>query len=491
MSLKDIITDPSIEGFRAFVEVFFYEQYKIPFLWSEHHDLIADTLIDVYAGKKTHVIINMPPRYSKSELIVKMFGAWTYALNPACNSMHLSYSAELAEKNNKDIITTMQLPFYNKLFKKSGFTKAKVSVRQWKNKSGGTYKAVSSGGQVTGFGAGRMGGEIDKNGDFKFFGALYIDDPLKPDDAFSQVKREFVNERWDSTIKSRTNSTRTPVIVVMQRLHESDFVGKLLADSEYNWHRLILPAILDDGTPEARPLFPAKHTLADLERMRAKNKYVFDCQYMQDPSPAGGGLFNVENFGTVPLELIDDAIKRCTTFIMTADTAYTKDTRNDPSVIQLWGFEGKASAFLLDEIRGWWEFSTLVTRVSLFHSQWTERARRGQIVLYVEAKASGKSLVQQLRVVGGVPTKEWVPKHYKHPDDKVGRAEYANWSIISGDVYYVNDAPWSETFREEIEKFTRTDTHAHDDQVDAMTMAIAYWTRQGGGKKANDFDEKR
>ena len=112
-------------------------------------------------------------------------------------------------------------------------------------------------------------------------------------------------------------------------------------------------------------------------------------------------------------------------------------------------------------------------------------------MLYIEAKASGKSLAQQLRVVGGVPTKEWIPKHYKYPDDKVGRAEYANWSIISGDVYYVDDAPWSATFREEVEKFTRTDTHAHDDQVDAMTMAIAYWTRQGGGKKAGDFDEER
>ena len=490
MNLKDEMMVPSVEGFRKFVKIFFREQYKIKFMWSEHHNLIASTLIDVYKGDKTHVIINMPPRYSKTELVIKLFNAWTYALNPACNSLHLSYSASLAHNNNASIISTMQLPFYAKCFKDSCFTKAKVSVKEWVNRSGGKFLATSAGGQVTGFGAGRVG-EIADDGTFKFSGAIYIDDPLKPDDAFSQVKREFVNERWDSTIKSRTNTTRTPVIIVMQRLHEADFVGKLLADSEYEWHRLILPAILDDGTPDARPLFPAKHTLADLERMRAKNKYVFDCQYMQDPSPAGGGLFNVDNFGTVPSELIDDAIKRCTTFIMTADTAYTKDTRNDPSVIQLWGFEGKASAFLLDEIRGWWEFSTLVTRVSLFHSQWTERTRRGQIVLFVEAKASGKSLVQQLRVVGGVPTKEWVPKHYKYPDDKVGRAEYANWSIISGDVYYVDDAPWSATFREEIEKFTRTDTHAHDDQVDAMTMAIAYWTRQGGGKKANDFDDKR
>ena len=151
----------------------------------------------------------------------------------------------------------MQLAAYQQMFPDSCFPTAKASVKEWRNRSGGKFLATSSGGQVTGFGAGRMSEYLD--GKFTYSGGIFIDDPLKPDDAFSQVKREFVNERWDSTIKSRTNSTHTPVIVVMQRLHEVDFVGKLLADSEYNWHSLILPAILDDGKPTARPLFPSKH----------------------------------------------------------------------------------------------------------------------------------------------------------------------------------------------------------------------------------------
>ena len=485
MSIKSQIIEPSIDGFRLFCEIFFYEQYRSEFIWAEHHDRIADILIDVYHGFKTHVIINMPPRYSKTELVIKLFNAWTYALNPKCSSLHLSYSATLAHRNNAYIISTMQLPAYEKMFPMSKFTKSKVSVKEWSNASGGTFIATSSGGQVTGSGAGIL--NDTKDGSFSFFGALYIDDPLKPDDAFSQVKREFVNERWDTTIKSRTNSTNTPVIVVMQRLHEADFVGKLLADSEYDWHSLILPAIIDDGKETARPLFPSKHTLADLEKMRAKNKYVFDAQYMQDPSPAGGGMFNINNFGTVPTTLIDDVVKLCTIFIMTADTAYTKDTRNDPSVVQLWGFESRTNAYLIDEIRGWWEFSALVTRVSIFHAKWNDIFRKN-ITLYVEAKASGKSLVQQLRKIGNIPAKEWVPSKFKYPDDKIGRAEYSNWSIIAGDIYYVNDASWSADFIDEISKFTRNDTHEHDDQVDAMTMAIGFWTAQGGGKKAGDFE---
>ena len=327
MTIKDIIMEPSVGGFRTFCELFFYEQYQSEFVWSEHHDRIAETLIDVYHGVKTHVIINMPPRYSKTELVIKMFNAWTYALNPRCNTLHLSYSATLAHRNNSYIIQTMQLKTYRQMFPDSVFRKAKVSVKEWVNVSGGMFVATSSGGQVTGSGGGLM--TEYKDNFYTYSGAIFIDDPLKPDDAVSQVKREFVNERWDTTIKSRTNSTHTPVVVVMQRLHEIDFVGKLLSDSEYNWHVLTLPAIIDDGKPTARPLFPSKHTLADLERMRAKNKYVFDCQYMQDPSPAGGGLFNLDHFGTVPSVLIDDVIKSCTTFIMTADTAYTKDTRND------------------------------------------------------------------------------------------------------------------------------------------------------------------
>ena len=488
MTIKDTIMEPSVDGFRTFCELFFYEQYQSEFVWSEHHDRIAETLIDVYHGVKTHVIINMPPRYSKTELVIKMFNAWTYALNPRCNTLHLSYSASLAHNNNSSIISTMQLAAYQKMFPDSCFPTAKASVKEWRNKSGGKFLATSSGGQVTGFGAGRMSEYLDDK--FTYSGGIFIDDPLKPDDSFSQVKREFVNERWDSTIKSRTNSTHTPVIVVMQRLHEVDFVGKLLADSEYNWHSLILPAIIDDGKPTARPLFPNKHTLADLERMRAKNKYVFDCQYMQDPSPAGGGLFNLDHFGTVPSALIDDVIKSCTTFIMTADTAYTKDTRNDPSVVQMWGLEGRANAYLIDQIRGWWEFSALVTRVGLMHAKWHERLRKN-INVYIEAKASGKSLVQQLRKVGQVPAKEWTPSQFRYPDDKVGRAEFSNWSIIAGDIYYVDDAAWSAAFADEISKFTRNDTHAHDDQVDAMTMAIGFWTAQGGGKKAGEFEQER
>merc|ERR1712237_23741 len=182
-------------------------------------------------------------------------------------------------------MTTQANKFSNSFKKKK---KKKKKKKRNENKSGGRFKAVASGGEVTGFGAGSI--QSDTGIRYTYWGAIFIDDPLKPADAISNVKREAVNDRWDSTIKSRTNGRSTPVIVVMQRLHELDFVGTLELSGEYEWYTLMLPAILDEGTDEEQPLWPERHTIADLKSMRAQNPYVFDAQYQQDPSPAGGGL---------------------------------------------------------------------------------------------------------------------------------------------------------------------------------------------------------
>ena len=205
------------EDFEFFVRYFFKNTNNRKFVFSWHHREICEHLMKVYRGEITHLIINLPPRYSKTELVVKMFSAWCFAKNPACEFLHLSYSNTLALDNSSAVKTLIQSHEFKQLW---DIELTKTSDENWKTAQGGAFSARSAGGQVTGFGAGKVDDFINGNG---FGGAILIDDPIKPSDANSEVMREAVNRNWDETIKSRFNSTRTPCIVIMQRIHEDDF----------------------------------------------------------------------------------------------------------------------------------------------------------------------------------------------------------------------------------------------------------------------------
>jgi hypothetical protein len=252
---------------------------------------------------------------------------------------------------------------------------------------------------VTGFGAGSLSNEM-MAGKFQYSGAVFIDDPLKPDDASSDVERERVNGRWDTTIKSRLNAATTPAIVVMQRLHERDFAGNLLSDNELDWYHLVLPAILNEGTEQEEALWPQMHSLERLHKMKAKNKYVFSGQYQQDPSPKGGGIIQ-ENWWS-RYDSFDEVYKRCTFLFMTADTAYTAKTTNDPTVIQLWGAESGTRLYLLDQIKGHWEFPELLENTGKFWHKYTKAnpLLKSPVSMFIESKASGLSLIQTLKKHG-------------------------------------------------------------------------------------------
>lgn len=153
------------------------------------------------------------------------------------------------------------------------------SKSKWFNEYGGGVYATSSGGAITGFGAG-----VSESTEFS--GAIIIDDPLKPDDAFSEIKRKAINDRYNNTIRSRVNSRDTPIIVIMQRLHEDDMSGYLLdGGSGEEWHHLCLPALDENNNP----LWSDKHTFTELENIRQSDRYTFAGQYMQKPAPDEGG----------------------------------------------------------------------------------------------------------------------------------------------------------------------------------------------------------
>jgi predicted phage terminase large subunit-like protein len=273
-----------------FTRYFFKAQFSKKFIIGEHHQKICDALDKVVKGEIKKLIINIAPRYGKTELAVKNFIAYGLAINPASKFIHLSYSDDLALDNSEGVKDIVASPEYQQMFPKVKFKRGSDSKKKWYTTEGGGVYATAAAGQVTGFGAGTVDDieEVDMpESSGKFSGAMIIDDPIKPEDADSDVIRNRVNQRWDSTIKNRVNSRNTTIIVIMQRLHENDLCGYLQKQSPGEWTVLSFPCLREDGTS----LWPFKHTPDELQKMKRENEVVFERQYQQEPKPLEGILF--------------------------------------------------------------------------------------------------------------------------------------------------------------------------------------------------------
>lgn len=473
------------EDFKFFARYFFKVRKGVKFVFSDHHDLICDDLMAIYRGEIQNYILNMPPRYSKTELVIVLFAAWCFMKNPRSEFIHLSYANSLVLDNSDAIRGIIKSFEFRQLWPHIRTRDNKDAKGAWATSQGGVFMAAPSGGSVTGFGAGRMD-EWDGE-TFKFSGALMIDDPLKPDDARHDTIREGVNRRWDETFKSRRNSPRTPTILVAQRIHEKDFTAMLLADSEHVWFHRCLSALIDEGTQKERALWPAKHNVVQLKAMRDKknargeidpvSKAMFNSQMQQAPSSIEGNLLKASWWRYYASK--EEVVQRCSFFFFTGDTAYTSNDKNDPTSLMLWGAEAGKRLYLIDRVTGHWEFPQLLTEARDFWD--TEPSAKN---MFIEAKASGLSLIQSLRKQG-IRAKAYNPRHYGYPDDKVGRVKEASWLIFSGDVWLPDPeiAPWVESVVNQCSAFTTNDSHANDDDVDCITTATSIWSHYGGGTK--------
>jgi len=459
-------------NFCAFVDAFFWWHERKVFRWNRHHFDIVNTLMAIHKGEVTYQIINIPPRYSKTELVVKLFSAWAFAKNPECKFLHLSYSDQLVCDNSDSIKDTMQLSEYALLFPGAVVSSDSAAKAHWSTVSGGEFLARPAGGSVTGFGAGTMDEFVTEEdvkkypwmnlGDYKFSGAVLIDDPLKPDDGYSDTIRKSVNRRWDSTIKSRRNNPdTTPVICIMQRLHEDDFAAKLMASKEYAFAVLCMPALTYTESGKSVALWPEKHGIAALQAMQDEDTYTFSSQMQQAPTPLGGGIFK-----KMWLRYWDHLPQRFEKVVATADTAGETKTHSDYSVFQLWGrFEGKA--YLIDQIRGKWESPEMVAIATITLDRWKTEYPY-MTGCYIEKAAIAIGFIQTLKRQVSVPIFP-VVRHR----DKVSRAFSAAPYIQSGMVMFPpKHIGFAADFEKEVLSFTATDSHAHDDQVDPMMDAV-------------------
>lgn len=340
---KELLQIEVLSSFEKFTKVFFKAQYGSSYITADHHLKIIKALQDVVDGKITRLIINIAPRYGKTQLVVKSFISWCFALNPKCRFLHLSYSDMLVYDNSENIRDIMTLDLYKDLFPRSALASEKGSAKRWKTKAGGELYAVSTQGQVTGFGSGRMDSELEQmdggNDIFSFDdhtnevlqmigattnifqGAIMIDDPIKPEDATSDLVRERINQRFENTIRNRVNSRKTPIIIIMQRLHEHDLCGYLQEVEPETWTVLSLPVIqVNPETSEEYALWPMKHSLQELYKLREINPVVFETQYMQNPMPTEGLMYH--EFKTYSVQELPsgNAAQQRWCYVDTADT---------------------------------------------------------------------------------------------------------------------------------------------------------------------------
>ena len=430
-----------------FARYIYKENHNRKFLMSRHFEEIVIFLEGVFSGEIKRGIINMPPRYGKTELVIKIFVAWCLAKVNYSKFIHLSYSDSLALDNSSQTKEYIQSSAFQELWQME-LKKDSQSKKKWFNEFGGGMYATASGGAITGFGAGVDG--VDG-----FSGAILIDDPLKPDDAFSEVERNKVNNRYNNTIRSRTNTEDTPIIVIMQRLHEDDLSGYLLnGGSGEEWTHLCLPA-LDKNN---KPLYPHKHTFEQLESIRQADAYTFAGQYMQTPAPDEGGEWKKEWFTIIDKSEIPLNTLRWELII---DGAYTKNTSNDPTGYQI-GAKYNNDYIILSSVDRYLELPELLKDIPNYIASSGVDVK----LILIEPKASGKSLKQMISSNTRYPVAE-IKSAFVN-SSKIENVRASSNSIEGGRVKLVK-GNWNDNFLKQVGTFPNA---KHDEHIDLTCYGV-------------------
>ena len=321
-----------------FSRYFFKQRMGTKMLVAPHHHVLQETLDRVISGEITRLIVNIPPGYTKTELAtINMIGRGL-ALNNRARFMHLSYSHNLALLNSSTARGMVKSSAFQAMWPMSLKADADSMAMWWTEFGGGVY-ASSAAGQVTGFRAGHM--------EPGWQGALIIDDPVKPDDAYSETVRDGVNKRFNETIKSRLAIESTPMVVIMQRIHYNDLSGYLLrGGSGEKWHHLNLPVIIDNndvypaenthGIPIAHGLpdgwlWPFKHNESNRVALMSHRR-TFEAQYMQRPRRfnAEGALWTEALIASAHALQVNQERVRC---VVAIDPATTNSDESDETGI--------------------------------------------------------------------------------------------------------------------------------------------------------------
>ena len=422
------------------------------FVEGSHHRHIAEKFNKLATGEITRLIVNMPPRHTKSEFASYLLPAWMVGRNPKLKIIQATHTGELAIRFGRKAKNLIDSEEYAKIFQTRLQEDSKAAGR-WETAQGGEYFAAGVGGAITGRGA----------------DLLIIDDPHSEQDAMSPTAMENAYEWYTSGPRQRLQPG-AKIILVMTRWSIKDLTGQLIANQKEakadQWDVVEFPAIMDHGKV-TKPVWPEYWKLEELEAVKASTGVQkWNAQYMQNPTSEEGAIIKREWWQSWE----EDWIPALKHVIQSYDTAFGKKQTADYSAITTWGVfylndDSPASLILLDAKKGRYDFPELK---QIAFEQWKYW---DPDTVIIEAKASGQPLTDELRKMG-IPVVNFSPSK---GNDKHTRVNSVAPLFESGMIW----APNQEFAEEVIEECAAFPFGEHDDLVDSTTQAIMRF-RQGG-----------
>jgi predicted phage terminase large subunit-like protein len=434
--------------------LFFVKQMWPVFISGKHHAIMADAFERVARGDLKRLIINMPPRHTKSEFASYLLPSWFLGKFPEKKIIQTAHTAELATGFGRKVRNLVSSENYQKVFDTKLSSDSKAAGR-WNTNMGGDYFAIGVGGAVTGKGA----------------DLLIIDDPHSEQEAKQGNPAVFDNVyEWFTSGPRQRLQPGGAIIIVMTRWSKRDLTGQILKnagkDGVDQWEIIDFPAIMPSGVP-LWPAFWAKDALEALKAELPVSKW--EAQYQQNPTSEEGAIIKRDQWSIWE----KDTAPACEYIIQSWDTAFEKNNRADYSACTTWGVfqhpnkhgDMRPNIILLDAFKQRMEFPELKKMALELWQEWEPDT------LIVEKRAAGAPLIYEMRKMG-IPLSEFTPGK---GNDKISRVNAISDLFASG-VVWCPETRWAEEVMDELASFPNGD---HDDLVDSSSQALMRF-RQGG-----------
>ena len=432
------------------------------FIEGDHHKKVAQKFEKLAANPGSRIIVNMPPRHTKSEFASYLLPAWLIGKNPTLKIIQTTHTAELAVRFGRKVRNLMELDLYKAIFPDVELRVDSKAAGRWETEQGGEYYAAGVGGAITGRGA----------------DLLIIDDPHSEQDALSETAMESAYEWYTSGPRQRLQPGGS-IVVVMTRWSLKDLTGKLIkaqgADvMSDQWDMIEFPAIL----PSDNILWPEFWKKEELLKVKASLSLAkWNAQWQQNPTAEEGAIIKKEWWNVWESKTVPPV-----SYIMQSyDTAFSKKETADYSAITTWGIfqpeeGGPDHIILLDARKGRWDFPELKSTAKEEYKYWEPD------MVIVEAKATGTPLTDELRTMG-IPVINYTPSKGR---DKHTRMHMVAPIFESGMVW-APDKKFSEDVIEECVAFPNGD---NDDYCDSMSMALIRYRKGGFIKLDSDPEDE-
>jgi predicted phage terminase large subunit-like protein len=434
------------------------------FIEGAHHRVIAQKFNDLAEKKINRLIVNMPPRHTKSEFASYLLPAWMVGKNPKLKIIQATHTGELAIRFGRKAKNLIDSENYSKIFE-TRLQEDSQAAGRWETEQGGEYFAAGVGGAITGRGA----------------DLLIIDDPHSEQDAISGKAFESAYEWYTSGPRQRLQPGGQ-IVLVMTRWSKKDLTGILLDNQKKvkgdQWDVVEFPAIMEHGTKKT-PVWPQYWKLKELEKVKATLPVgKWNAQWMQNPTSEEGALIKREWWQKWDKEFLPDV----TYVIQSYDTAFLKKETADYSAITTWGIfypeeGGKPNIILLDSVKDRFDFPELRREALEQYKYWQPD------MVIVEQKASGTPLTHELRNMD-IPVMTFTPSRGNDKHVRVNSCA----PLFEAGLIWAPDEQFAEEMIEECASFPYGD---HDDLVDSMTMAIMRFRQGGFLPHPEDYEDEK